>query len=459
MTDAVSTDAVSTDAGSTDAAPSNAPAAPGAAPYSKAYTRYAMWLLLGIYTVNFIDRQIIQILAEPIKQELKLADWELGLLSGLAFAVLYSFLGVPIARLAEHRSRPRIISVAAATWSGFTLLCAVAGNFWQILLFRIGVGVGAAGCAAPSHSLIVDYHPLEKRASALAFYSLGSPFGTLAGLVMGGLVYDAYGWRVAFVVAGLPGLLLGVVAFLTLKEPRRIMAQHAATAAATGASFGQAMAYLFKRRTFWLVAAGTTLITVGNGAAFTASFFLRNHTAEVGQLAHGLGLKAVGFLGLAIGLTHAAGAIGVWCSGWLTDRYGARDLRNYTVAPALAALLAVPFRLAQFTVESTVLALVLLTVSAFLGALWWGPVFSVGQSVVPPRMRATSSAVLIFLIVFVGGFGPLGIGALSDYFNQGLGMGPAEGVRWALLATTALWPAAFACFWLARRTIRQDFLG
>ena len=205
-------------------------ATPAAAPYSRTYTRYAMWLLLGIYVVNFIDRSVINILAEPIKQDLKLADWQLGLMSGLAFAILYTFLGVPIARFAEHSHRPRIISIAAATWSGFTILCGVAGNFWQLLLFRGGVGVGVAGCTPPAHSLIVDYHPIEKRASALAFYSLGGAIGTLLGLVIGGLVYDAYGWRVSFMVAGLPGLVLGVLAFFTLREPRRMLAGHAAAA-------------------------------------------------------------------------------------------------------------------------------------------------------------------------------------------------------------------------------------
>ena len=454
MTDAVPEDFVTAPA---PIAPVG-PAAARATPYSKAYTRYAMVLMLGIYAVNYIDRQIINILGEPIKHDLKLSDGQLGLLGGLAFAVLYTFLGIPIARLAETGNRPRIISIAAVTWSGFTLLCAAAGNFWQILLFRVGVGVGEAGCAAPSHSLVVDYHPMEKRASALAFYSLGSPIGTAAGLVMGGLVFDAYGWRAAFVVAGLPGLLFGVVAFFTLREPRRLLARQAAAATATAVSFGQTLAHLFKRRTFWLVGAGATLINAP-GSTFTASFFLRNHAAEVARLAQGLGVKPLGFLGLAIGLTHVAGALGVWSSGWLTDRYGVRDLRNYTIAPAIAALLAIPVRLAQFTVESTWVALALLAVSTFLGALWWGPVFSVGQSVVPPRMRATSAAILIFMIVFIGSFGGLGVGVLSDYFNHGLGMGLAEGVRWALLAVTGVWPLAFACFWLARRTIREDFVG
>jgi MFS family permease len=434
-------------------------ATPAAAPYSRAYTRYAMWLLLGIYIVNFIDRSVINILAEPIKQDLKLADWQLGLMSGLAFAILYTFLGVPIARFAEHSHRPRIISIAAATWSGFTILCGVAGNFWQLLLFRGGVGVGVAGCTPPAHSLIVDYHPIEKRASALAFYSLGGAIGTLLGLVIGGLVYDAYGWRISFMVAGLPGLALAVLAFFTLREPRRMLARHAAAAHASASTFGQTVAYLFKTPTFWFVAFGATIFNFSGGTAFTASFFLRNHTVEVAALAAGLGLKSVGFLGLAIGLTNAAGAVGIWLGGWITDRYGARDLRNYMVAPAVAALLIMPVRVALYTVDSTGLALALLTGVAFLGGFWWGPVFSAGQSVVPPHMRATSAAILLFLINLLGaGMGPLVLGLVSDYFNHGLGMGPAEGVRWALLASVVVGFGAFACFWAARRTIREDFL-
>lgn len=447
------------DAVSADSAALKPPAAPTAESYSRTYVRYAMWLLLAIYVVNFLNRQIITILAEPIKLELNLADWQLGLVTGLAFAFLYTILGIPIARVAEHANRPRIISAAAVVWSGFTLLCAVAGNFWQLLLCRLGMGAGIAGCTPPAHSLIVDYHPLEKRASAIAFYSLGSPFGALVGLVMGGLVYDAYGWRVAFVVAGLPGLLLGLVAFFTLREPRRALARHAAKAAASAATFGQTLAYLSQRRTYWYVAAGTSFLSFASGAAFMPSFYLRNHTAEVARLANGLGLEAVSFLGLAIGLTHTAGAVGVWSSGWITDKFGGRDLRNYTIAPAVAALLAIPIRIAMFGVDSAGLSLALLTVATFLGALWWGPVFSVGQSVVPPQMRATSAAILLFIINIVSGLGPLGIGALSDAYNQGLAMGPGEGIRWALISMTGLGLAAFACFWRARRTIRADFLG
>ena len=448
--------AIAADSGSAPAVAGDAAPTPT---YSKAYTRYAMWLLLGVYIVNFVDRSIINILAEPIKQELNLADWQLGLMSGLAFAILYTFLGIPVARLAERSHRPRIIAAAAVTWSGFTVLCAFAGNFWQLLLFRVGVGVGQSGCTPPAHSLIVDYHPIEKRASAIAFYSLGGAIGTLLGLVMGGLVYDAFGWRVSFMVAGSPGLLFAVLAFFTLKEPRRRLAQHATTVAAASSTFGQTMAYLAKTPTFWFVAFGATIFNFGGGVAFTASFFLRNHTAEMNLLAQGLGLKAVGFLGLAIGLTNVGGALGIWLGGWITDRFGTRDLRNYIVATAIAALLIIPVRLTIYTVDSALVALSFLAVSAFLGGFWWGPVFSVGQSVVPSHMRATSAAIILFTINLLGaGMGPLVLGLLSDYFNHGLGMGPAEGVRWALIASVVTGLGAFISFWMARRTIRQDFL-
>src|SRR5678816_558073 len=174
--------------------PGAAPAATAEAmPFTRAYTRYAMGLLLAIYIVNFLDRQVVNILAEPIKNDLGLADWQLGLMSGLAFAVFYTFLGIPIARMAERKNRAFIIGGAVAVWSGFTALCATATSFAQLIVYRIGVGVGEAGCTPPAHSLIVDYVPKDKRASALAFYSMGTPIGGLVGLIMGGLVADAYG--------------------------------------------------------------------------------------------------------------------------------------------------------------------------------------------------------------------------------------------------------------------------
>jgi Major Facilitator Superfamily len=221
--------------------PAAIPAAPTAiaTPFTRAYTRYAMGLLLAIYIVNFLDRQVVNILAEPIKNDLGLADWQLGLMSGLAFAVFYTFLGIPIARLAERRHRPIIIGASVAAWSGFTALCGAAQNFTQLVACRIGVGVGEAGCTPPAHSLIVDYVLKEKRASALAFYSMGTPLGGLVGMIMGGLVADAYGWRAAFLVAGVPGILFALLVLTTLEEPRRLMARHAAHVKAATPSFGE----------------------------------------------------------------------------------------------------------------------------------------------------------------------------------------------------------------------------
>ena len=436
------------------------------APPTAGYVRYALVLLLCIYVVNFLDRQVVTILAEPIKNDLGLADWQLGLMSGLAFAVFYTFLGIPIARLAERKNRAFIIGSATAVWSGFTALCATAGNFWQLIFYRIGVGVGEAGCTPPAHSLIVDYTPREKRASALGFYSMGTPIGGLLGLIMGGLVADAHGWRTAFLVAGAPGIIFALLAFFTLKEPRRLVKAQSDKIAAASATFSETMSYLLKRRTFWFIAfAAAIKAFIGYGhAPFTASFFLRNHGPEVQSLASSIGLtlgydlKSVGFLGLALGImSGTAGAIGSVTGGWIADKYGAKDLRAYMIAPAIASLLTIPVYIAAVSVDSALMALMILPANYFLGTLWYGPVYGTGQSVVPPHMRATAAAILLFIINLIGlGLGPLAVGLLSDWFNKGLGMGPAQGVRWALIASTLFGLIAFTCFWMARRTIRED---
>ena len=268
-----------------------------AMPYSASYTRYAMLLLMAIYTINFLDRSVINILAEPIKNELKLADWQLGMMSGLAFALFYTILGIPLAQLAERRNRPMIIGASVAVWSGFTALSGATTNFVQLVLCRIGVGIGEAGCTPPAHSLIADYVPKEKRASALAFYSMGTPLGGLLGLVMGGLIADAYGWRVAFLVAGVPGLFFAALCFLTLREPRKILAEHSAKITSSQATFRETLAYLMKKKTFWLIALGAAIKAfIGYGhAPFTASFFLRVHGDEVARLASMFDLKSIGF--------------------------------------------------------------------------------------------------------------------------------------------------------------------
>jgi MFS family permease len=440
-------------------------AAPAAqpVPLSKGYTRYALGLLLVIYIFNFLDRQVVNILAEPIKQDLNLKDWQLGMMSGFAFAVFYTVLGVPIARLAETRNRGLIIASALAAWSGFTVLCGQAQNFLQLCLFRIGVGVGEAGCTPPAHSLISDYVPKEKRASALAFYSMGVPLGSLLGMAMGGVIADAYGWRIAFLVAGAPGLILAVLAAFTLRETRSRLAADVAAARADQPSFGESMRHLAGKRTFWLLAFAAAIksfISYGH-APFTASFFLRNHGEEVSGLASGFGLQSVGFLGLAIGLISGiCGALSSITGGWIADKVGARDVRNILIAPALAVSISVPAFIAAMLADSAVVALALLMIPYLLNYFWYGPVYSTAQSIVPPNMRATSAAVLLFIVNLIGlGLGPLLVGVLSDVYAEGMGLGVAEGVRWSLITASLFGLLSGALFWMARKSIKSDLEG
>lgn len=442
-----------------------APTAPATiAPVTPAYRSYAMTLLLLIYVMNFVDRQVVNILAEPIKRDLGLLDWQIGAMSGLAFALFYTVLGLPIARLAERGHRPYIIAAALAVWSGFTALCGFAQNFVQLLLARIGVGVGEAGCTPPAHSLIVDYVPKEKRASALAFYSMGTPLGGLVGFAVGGIVADAYGWRTAFLVCGVPGLILAAVAALTLVEPRLRAAARALRAHSAIESgrkpFRETIAVLAHKRTFWLVAfAAAIKAFIGYGhAPFTASFFYRNHAEAINELAAHFGLGPQGFMGLALGtVVGLGGAFGAFLGGQIADRYGARDFRAYASVPAIASLLTIPIYIFAITLPFAAFAILTLAINGVLGTLWYGPVYATAQSIVPPHMRATASAVLLFIINLIGlGLGPLAVGALSDALAIGAGLGEAEGVRWALIISALAGVGAFALFWLARRTIREE---
>jgi len=424
------------------------------------YRRYALTLLLIIYILNFLDRQVVNILAEPIKRDLHLADWQIGLMSGFAFAIFYTVLGVPIARIAEHRNRPLIIAGALTAWSGFTVLCGTAQNFAQLCLYRIGVGVGEAGCTPPAHSLITDYVPKEKRASALAFYSMGVPLGSLIGLAMGGMIADAYGWRTAFLLAGAPGLLFALIAALTLRETRSKLKSDVAAARAGQPSFKSAMRILVGKPTFWLLAFAAAIKSfIGYGhAPFTASFFLRVHGEEVAAMASAVGLQSVGFLGLVIGLVSGLfGALSSLVGGWIADKAAARDVRNGMIAPALAVLISVPVFIAALLVNSAPLALAILIIPYFLNYFWYGPVYATVQGIVPPHMRATAAAVLLFIINLVGlGLGPLLVGLASDAFAGPMGLGEAEGVRWAMIAASLLGLVSAILFWLARRTIGQD---
>ena len=446
---------------------SEASTQPAVRAVTSGYRNYAMGLLLLIYVMNFVDRQVVNILAEPIKRELGLLDWQVGAMSGLAFALFYTVLGLPIARAAERGHRPFIISGALALWSLFTALCGFAQTFPQLLLARISVGVGEAGCTPPAHSLIVDYVPKEKRASALAFYAMGTPLGALVGMALGGLIADAYGWRMAFIVCGLPGLVLALVAGLTLIEPRiRLTAdelKQRAQQMRDAKPFRDALATLRKKRTFWLVSfAAAIKAFIGYGQApFAASFFYRNHLEEVTALGAMFGMAPGGFLGLSLGLmAGVGGAIGSYAGGMIADRYGSRDYRAYVSVPAIASVVVMPIFLFGVLSPSALVALLSLFLGSVIGTLWYGPVYATAQTIVPPHMRATASAILLFIINLVGlGLGPLSVGALSDVFAIYFGMGEGEGVRWALIVASLTGFIAAGLFWLARKSIRAEMEG
>ncbi|MGZ3376664.1 MAG: spinster family MFS transporter [Phenylobacterium sp.] len=432
-----------------------------------AYRRYALWLLLLVYVVNFIDRQVVNILAEPIKNDLHLADWQLGLLSGFAFGIVYTLLGFPLARAADRHHRGYIIAGCLAAWSGFTGACGFAQNFVQLIAARAGVGIGEAGCTPTSHALIADYTPKEKRASALAFYAMGTPIGSLLGLAVGGVMSDYFGWRKAFMVAAVPGLILAVVCAFTIREPRkRLSAAAQAVADKSGqalATFGETIRYLARKRAFWFLAWGAGVRSfLGYGhAVFAPSFFYRCHGPEIAALAHSFHLRPQSFVGLALGLIAGiAGAIGSWAGGQIADKWGARDLRVYGSVPAISVLISAPTAVLLYSTSSAAFALSLIAVTNFLGTLWYGPIYSSAQGMVPARMRAMSASIMLFVINFLGlVLGALCIGALSDLMNKGFHLGPAEGVRWALIISVIGGAVSAPLFWLARRNVREEMVS
>ena len=431
---------------------------------SDGFRRYALVILLLVYTVSFLDRQIVSVLAEPIKNDLGISDTQLGLLTGLAFGIVYVGMGLPIARLADRVNRVWIIGASLTVWSAATVLCGRAANFPMLVAARMGVGIGESGCTPTAHSLISDYTPREKRASALAFFSMGTPLGSVIGLAVGGIIADSLGWRQAFLFAGIPGLILALVVFFTLREPRNAMAAaDRARVQADRMSFGATLRYLSKKSSFWFLASGAAIKAfIGYGhAPFTISFFLRIHGDQIAGLAAPFGLKPLGFMGLVLGILGGILALtSTWAGGYIADKWGARDLRAYGTVPAVAALLGVPFLCASYYVDDVVLALALTIPSSLLGSLWYGPVYASAQGLVPANMRATSSSILLFVINMLGlGAGAVVVGAFSDFFNFGMGLGPAEGVRWAMIVSTLFGFVAAAMFWLARGKIREQMVS
>lgn len=428
---------------------------------TRLYRRSALLLLTLVYIFNFVDRQVLNILAEAIKHELALSDTQLGVVTGLAFALFYSLLGVPIARFAERADRPLVIAVALSVWSLFTLLCGAAGSFVQMLVCRLGVGIGEAGGVPPSHSLIAEFSPTSKRALALAIFSMGLPLGSFIGLGFGGILGDALGWRWTFVAAGAPGLLIAIVVMLVLKEPRRTHPE--LILQASREPLRQSLAAFLSAPTYrWTVAGGALqAVTLYGTGAFLAPFFLRAHGSELAGLANNLGLKPNGFLGLVFGVTVGlAGAGGSFLGGWLADRFHGKTLKSYVTVPALAGFLSIPaFFLAFNTRDLAVAFMALAFANAMINA-YFGPMHATCQGVAGASRRATVSAVTLVIVNLVGlGLGPPLVGMISDYAHGPLGMDSKDALRLALMAISCVSLLAGLSFWRAGASIDADTLG
>lgn len=412
---------------------------------STGYRYYALAILTAVYVFNFIDRQILVILQESIKAEMGLSDSQLGLLSGLSFALFYVTFGIPLARWADKGVRRNIVALAIGTWSFMTALCGAAQNYWQLLAARVGVGVGEAGGSPPAHSMISDIFPPHQRATALSVYSMGINFGVLIGFVIGGWVNDFFGWRMVFFVIGMPGILMALVVRFTLREPPRGYSENLKHVA-DAPPLTEVFKLLWSRRSFRHMAVASGLHAfVGYGVGqWIGSFFIRTYElSSTGEIATWLGI-----------ISGTAGAAGTFCGGYFADKLGARDKRWYLWLPAIATILAVPFSLCVYLLNNYTLALSIYVIPVFLGAMYLGPTLAMTHGIVSLRMRALASAILFFVLNLIGlGLGPFFTGLISDLLEPSLG---AESLRYALVIVVVTYVWCTFHYWMATKTIRED---
>jgi MFS family permease len=440
--------------------------APPAEPVAARY--YVLFMLLLIYTSNFIDRTIIGTLAQPIKEELRLADWQLGLVSGLAFALFYSLLGLPIARLADRFNRVTIVSVSLAVWSVMTAVCGLAQNFAQLLLARAGVGIGEAGCTPPAHSIIADNFPPEQRASALGVFSLGMPLGSLFGALAAGWIATEYGWRTAFMIVGLPGVLLAVLLKLTVREPVR--GRFDKGPPRTAIPYGEVLKMIFTSPALVFLFISLTLVAFSafGLVVFAVPFLLRGFDLTLVEAASGYGLVA-----------GVAAAIGTGGGGFVADFVGRRNPALRLQTPAIGLILAGPLLVAGLLSGDLILLGILAAVAILLRDLHVGPMLGLLQNSVPPQMRAQAAALLMVIMSLVGlGLGPLFVGWVSDVAassayagaeayalacapgtpsaaEQACTQASSAGLRIALSVASSFYVVAGVLLWIANSSLRR----
>jgi len=410
--------------------------------YDTAASRaFVLAMLLIVYTFNFLDRLVMSILATPIKAELHLSDTQLGMLGGLAFAILYSTLAIPFAWLADRTKRSWVISASLLVWSGFTALCGMTASFGTLFLCRLGVGVGEAGGVAPSYALISDIFPRQQRARALAIYSLGIPLGAGLGVLFGGAVAAAVDWRTAFLAVGLAGILFMPLFALTVREPER------GAVTQTRIGFADLVGMLVAKPSFWLLAFGAAFSSmVGYGLAFWLPSLL--------QRSFGMPLlSASHFYGA---LLLIGGIPGILLGGWTADRAGLSGKAGYARIPGIAFLIAAPLFAAGILSHSSAFAFALFLAPQALSYMWLAPVLTAVQHLVPAPVRATASACFLLINNLIGlGLGALSIGKLSDLLKPGFG---DEALRVSMLAALAFYLIAGLLMLIAAPRLQRDWV-
>ena len=417
-------------------------------PYASTKAAYhALGILTIVYSINFIDRQLLSILQESIKADLMLSDAQLGLLTGFAFALFYTFAGLPIASLADRSNRRNIVAISLTIWSGMTAISGLAQNYWQLLAARVGVGIGEAGGSPPSHSMISDIFPPEKRASAIGFYSTGISIGILFGFLFGGWLNEFFGWRVAFFVVGIPGVLLALVLYLTVPEPIRGLAENRASTG-DNPSMMTVFKVLLSRRSFLFMALGAAMNAFAgySTANWVASFMIRTHQMPTGELGT--------WLALIIGV---GGAIGVFGAGVIADKLGKTDKRWYMWVAVCACVISIPLQISTFWVDDPYTALMCMVIPSVLSNAYLGATIASVHGMVGLKMRAVSSALLFFILNMIGlGMGPTTVGLVSDLLVDQHGVDSLRYAMMYIIPTAMFMSGVF--YLVAARYVRDDLV-
>lgn len=411
--------------------------------YSHSYRRYVLGLLFAASIFNLMDRQVFGILIEPIKQDLNLSDSALGFISGIAFAILYTTLGLVIGRYADRANRQRIISASIALWSAMTVVSGFAMNFTHLVLARVGVSIGQSGFSPAAHSLISDFFPLEKRATAMSIYGLGALIGVVLMFLVGGWAAELYGWRIAFIIIGLPGVVFSLVVFFTLKEPPRGYSEGRSDTSEMP-PVSDVLRYLWSVKSFRYLSIGNGFMAlVGYGTIqWISPFLIRSHNFTVGET------------GTALAGVMLFGAAGTLTGGVLSDKLGAKDRKWYLLLPAIGIGVSLPVYLLAYIAPLAWLTISLLSLGQFFSTISVAPSTAMVQALSPLRMRALASAVFLFVTNLVGlGVGPLIVGLISDAFVPSAG---AESLRYALIITTLFLVLSTLYYWIASRTLKHD---